>query len=485
MFYVDYGNVDQCGSMVNLGNYVNRITGLAVVIACCVGLPAALSAKANTAEIVVDDLTRNGTQPLTQLLEATTAVRELYAQEQRSQIHPKNYSLSRYPFTADHQTHWQTLLWSTGVVEPRAPYIDQSVAYLIAQAGSHNLSSAQRHTVEMALQVGTQLYLSDPAAQPTIKQAFLDTLDQAHSTKWVAMAFSALAQVDTPQQRKRLSDRIRQRFPNWHQDLYLKTTLHDIAALDRAPVTPPVDELLAWTIAPDLLHMYVLCSADRGELCQAVLKDRSGQFVREADGQLWSVPLGLRSLHSGLSWNFTRGETPQGIYRIEGTIPQPDTDYFRPYGQFALVQLFVPHEPGTKAFLPGKTDLKVDAPWSGGLAAYQTLLPPGWRTYLPIQQTYWAGKAGRNYFRIHGTGEASDFFSNSRRYPASEGWNPTLGCLSAIEIYDDAGRLQRADMPKILGALTAIGGDDFSGYLVVVEVPETDMLNLNEYLDSF
>ena len=40
-------------------------------------------------------------------------------------------------------------------------------------------------------------------------------------------------------------------------------------------------------------------------------------------------------------------------------------------------------------------------------------------------------------------------------------------------------------MPKILGALTAIGGNEFSGYLVVVEVPETDMLNLNEYLDSF
>ncbi len=58
MFYVDYFNVDMCSSMVNLRNYVNRITGLAVVIACCAGLPATRSAKADTAEIVVDDLTR-------------------------------------------------------------------------------------------------------------------------------------------------------------------------------------------------------------------------------------------------------------------------------------------------------------------------------------------------------------------------------------------------------------------------------------------
>ena len=478
MFYQDCsdGDLDQQGVIANLRSQIKRITGFLILLACCASLPATLTAKADTAESVVEDLTRNGTQPLTQLLEATTTVRETYIQEQRSQIHPQNYSRLLHPFTAKNQDHWHNLLWSTGVLEPRKTYVDEAIAYLIAQANSPQLSFDQRHTVEMALQIGTQLYLSDSAAQPHIQRAFLAAVEQTQSTKWVAMAFSALAQAETdPNQRQVLSDRIRQRFPNWHQDLYLRTTLHDIASLDQPQTIPPVEELLDWTIAPDQLHMYVLCAPDRGELCQAILKDRQGNFVREEDGQLWSVPLGLRSLHTGLSWNFTRGETPQGIYRIEGTIPQPDTDYFRPFGQFALVQLFIPHEPGTKSFLPGRTDLKKDAPWSGGLAAYQTLLPPTWRNYLPIQQTYWAGKAGRNYFRIHGTGEAPDFFSNSHRYPDSIGWNPTIGCLSAIEIYDDAGRLQRADMPKILAALTAIGGENFSGYLTVVEVPDVNL----------
>ncbi|MEM9265777.1 MAG: hypothetical protein AAGA46_09665 [Cyanobacteria bacterium P01_F01_bin.13] len=473
MFYLNYVALGQPGLIPNLHRHINRITGLVIVIACCAGLPATLPATAETTEGVVEDLTRNGTQPLKQLLEATASVRETYLEEQRSQIHPQNYSLLLYPFTEDNQTHWQNLLWSTGVLEPRAAHVDQSIAYIINQATRPHLSSDQRHTVEMALQVGTQLYTSDPVAQPAIQRAFLATLDQVQYPKWVAMAFSALAQVEAnPHQR--LSDHIRQRFPHWHQDLYLRTTLHDIAGLDYPPAVPPLEELLNWAIAPDQLHLYVLCPPDRGELCQMVLKDRQGNFVREADGQLWSVPLGLRSLHSGLSWNFTRGDPPQGIYRIEGTIPQPDTDYFRPYGQFALVQLFIPHEPGTKSFLPGRSDLKEDAPWSGGLAAYQALLPPTWRHYRPIQQTYWAGKAGRNYFRIHGTGEDPNFFSNSLRYPASNGWNPTIGCLSAIEIYDGAGRLQRADMPKILTALTDIGGEDFSGYLIVVEVPDVD-----------
>ncbi|MBX2865317.1 MAG: hypothetical protein KTR27_17340 [Leptolyngbyaceae cyanobacterium MAG.088] len=443
---------------------------------------AIVPAKADTADVV--DLTRNGTRPILQLPAATATARDAYVQEQRSQIHPHNYSQLRYPFTPDHQTHWQNLLWSTGLLEPRAAHVDEAIAHLINQGNRSRLSSDQRHTVEMALQVGTQLYVSDPAAQPTVKQALLAVLDRGQHTKWVAMALSAMAQVEPePQQRLGLSDRIRQRFPNWHQDLYLRTTLHDIAALDHPPPMPSLQELLDWSIAPDQLHLYVLCSTDRGDLCQMVLKDRQGNFVREDGGQPWSVPLGLRTLHTGLSWNFTRGETPQGIYRIEGTIPQPDTDYFRPYGQFALVQLFIPHEPGVQAFVPGGTQSKTaQTPWSGGLAAYQSLLPPAWRNYLPIQQTYWAGKAGRNYFRIHGTGEDPAFFANSRHYPASEGWNPTIGCLSAIEIYDHQGQLQRADMPKILAALTAIGGEEFSGYLVVVDVPENESFDLDAYL---
>jgi hypothetical protein len=223
--------------------------------------------------------------------------------------------------------------------------------------------------------------------------------------------------------------------------------------------------LLNWAIAPNQLQMYVFCQPDRGALCLTVLKDRNGQFVRD-NGQLWSVPLLLRPVHSGLSWNFTRGQTPQGVFRIEGT-RAPNSDTFRAYGAFPLVKLFVPYEDGAREFLPGRPQ---QDPTS--LADYQALLPASWRSYFPIQQSYWAGKAGRGLFRIHGSGEDPNFFTNNRRYPNSFGWNPSIGCLSALERYDETGRLQHADMPKILDALTRIGGANFSGYLVVVELPE-------------
>ena len=50
-------------------------------------------------------------------------------------------------------------------------------------------------------------------------------------------------------------------------------------------------------------------------------------------------------------------------------------------------------------------------------------------------------------------------------------WNATLGCLSAIEIYDDRGSLIKADMPKILNALNTVGKGKIEGYLIVVDVP--------------
>ena len=105
--------------------------------------------------------------------------------------------------------------------------------------------------------------------------------------------------------------------------------------------------------------------------------------------------------------------------------------------------------------------------------ARSCLLPPTWRTYAPIQQSYWAGNVGRSLFRIHGSGAAIDFFSNKSAVVNAKNfeWNATLGCLSAIEIYDNRGSLIKADMPKILNVLNIVGKGKIEGFLIVVDVP--------------
>ena len=400
--------------------------------------------------------------------QATATARQAFRQEQQSKIRPDHYDLAQYPLTEENVGHWRGLLWATAIVEPADPAIDASIARLLEFAylpDGQTFSVAQRSVVEMALQVGTQLLLSETPS-PQVAAQFQQILERSETPRWVAIALSALAHSpSTPADRQQWGDRVRQRFPAWRQEPILETTLRDVAALDAPPALPPLQELLNWQIAPDQMHAYVLCPGDRTALCRLMVKDRSGQFVQQADGSLWSVPLLRRSLH-GLRWNLTRGDTPQGIYRIEG-VRSPSADTFRAYGQFPRVNLYVPYEAGAREFLPGQPGT------IGAIAHYRALLPPSWRNYSPIYQSYWAGRIGRGLFRIHGSGEDPAFFANSARFPHSYGWSPAIGCLSALEQYDESGNLQQADMPAILQTLTQASGAasaaEISGYLVVVE----------------
>ncbi|NJO41564.1 MAG: hypothetical protein HC769_19160 [Cyanobacteria bacterium CRU_2_1] len=406
--------------------------------------------------------------------QASASVRAEYRQQQEHQVNPDNYDLSRRPVTAANEDYWRNILWTTAIVEPQEDYISETIAQIISLTSRADLSNPQIRTVDMGIQVGTQLYLINPTVYANVGQQFVQTIEQSRDPIWVSMAFSALVQSGISlEERSQLSQRIQERFPRWTQDVHLYATLKEVENLNSPAAMPPLNELLNWSIAPRQMQMYVICRPDRGVLCQVVLKDANGEFVRE-DDKLWSVPLSLRSIHN-LSWMFTRGQTPQGIYRIEGTVPQPDTEYFRAYGLFPLIKLFVPFEEGVREFVPGRSGTL-----TGNLTAYQALLPPSWRSYFPIQQTYWAGKGGRGLFRIHGTGDAPTFFTSNSRYPTSSEWNPTIGCLSALELYDDTGQLQQADMPKIIDALKSVGGEAFAGYLVVIDVPGSAPIALEE-----
>lgn len=399
------------------------------------------------------------------IVQATAPSRVEQRQEQARQVRPENYDLGRYPVTDRNEKHWRNILWTTAVVEPQEPYVAEALDQMLAMMTRSGLSPAQMRTIDMATKVGTQLYLSNPTAFAPVSQRFLQAIEQSPDPEWVAVSLSGLAKAGAqPEDLQRYVSRVKQRFPRWSSNVYLHTTVRDIAGTISPSAAPPLKDLLNWTIAPKQLHLYVLCQPDRHVLCQAVVKDRNGKFIRNSGGDLWSVPLLLRSIHS-LGWNFVRGQTPQGVYRVEGAVSS-DSSVFRAYGQFPLINLFVPFEEGVKRFLPGKS-----GPFRGNLQTYLSLLPPSWRSYFPVQQSFWAGKAGRSEFRIHGTGDSPDFFSGKSKNPDSYNWNPTIGCLSALELYSEKGQLIQADMPKLLNALESIGGKNFTGYMVVVDIP--------------
>ncbi|MCL6433523.1 MAG: hypothetical protein K6T90_04775 [Leptolyngbyaceae cyanobacterium HOT.MB2.61] len=398
--------------------------------------------------------------------QATADARSQQRQEQIRQVRPENYDLARFPVTNQNEKHWRNILWTTAVVEPQESFVAEAIDQILRMTTLPGLSNSQMRTIDAATKVATQLYLRYPSFYGRFEQRFLQAIESSPDPEWVAVSLSVLVRSGaSPGQLQSLTERVKSRFPNWTKNVHLYTSVREVSESIAPSTLPPLGDLLNWAIAPRQLHLYVLCRPKRDILCQAILKDRDGQFVRYGDGNLWSVPLLLRSIHE-LNWNFVRGQTPQGIFRLEGVVPQPDDEYFRAYGRFSLVKLFVPFEPGAKQFLPGKAGA-----FRGSLKDYQNLLPSSWRNYWPIQQSYWAGKVGRSEFRIHGTGESPDFFSNKGSNPNAFSWNPTIGCLSALELYNEKGQLVEAHMPKILDALQMVGGKNFAGYMVVVEVP--------------
>jgi len=150
------------------------------------------------------------------------------------------------------------------------------------------------------------------------------------------------------------------------------------------------------------------------------------------NGRLWSVPLLSQSIH-GLGWNFIRGQTAR-LTELRRSPHQAMS--FRAYGQFPSSSYFCLWI--RRRSLPGEKAVYRQH-WS---------IPPtlSWRRYLPIQQSYWAGKM--DLIRIHGS-EKHQICLVKGTLLDSYNWNPTIGCLSALELYDKVGKLQQADMPKI------------------------------------
>ncbi|WP_071455507.1 hypothetical protein [Gloeomargarita lithophora] len=406
---------------------------------------------------------------------ATQTARREQVQREQQRLQPQHYDLRRYPLTADQETHWRRLLWATALQQPQQPQVFQALRQILNRAEAKNLTPTAQKIITQALQV-SNLYLRQyPITRPQLQPSLEQVVKTSPHPRWVALALNSLARSDslTPAQKTQLITQTRQRFPQ-PPDL-LQIVLQELAQ-EPLPL-PPVEELLAWQAQPDQMQLYVFCQRNRWTPCTLIVKNNQGEFHRE-QGQMWSRPLLLQSVY-GLDWAFTYGQTPQGLQRLAGITETRKGELFRAYGQFPLVKLFLPFEPGVKEFFPGEP--------VPTLAAYQERLPPRWRDYAPLHQSYQAGRLGRSLLRIHGTGDTPELFA--RPPGVDHAWNPALGCLTALELYTPQGELERGDMAAILRVLDMASGGTRMGYLLVVELPDSVGITLGTawlqpYLDK-
>lgn len=187
-----------------------------------------------------------------------------------------------------------------------------------------------------------------------------------------------------------------------------------------------------------------------------IIRNSEGNFIKDENGSIFYVEHLARAI-SNLPGYLTNGNTPQGIFSIQGTAISKN--YF--IGPTENLQLVLPFEVNASNYFNFKELDTID--WDEEL--YINLLPEEWKNYSPIWEAYYAGKAGRNEIIAHGTTVDPEFYSGASYYPNT----PTLGCISAKEIWDlETGAREISDQQKFIDAIKSTG--NIEGFFVLIEI---------------
>ncbi len=186
----------------------------------------------------------------------------------------------------------------------------------------------------------------------------------------------------------------------------------------------------------------------------AIIQNADGSFYKDSHGKLLVFEQLARSA-SNLPYFITNGSTPQGIYSIQGT----DVSHNNFIGPTPNIQLVMPNEADSLFWHTPYDSLK-DA-----LTNYLYLLPESWRSYSPITEAFFAGKAGRTEIIAHGTTIDPEYFKDKPFYPLT----PTMGCLCAKETWNIFnGKFLQSEQFNLANSFLSTPGN--TGYLMVINL---------------
>ena len=304
-------------------------------------------------------------------------------------------------------------------------------------------------------------------------------LDKEADPKLFSLAAVYLYRTDTSvAHADSLKFRMVERFPGYDTVAVLRELMNYLSydAAERHAVTPPLAELFTGLQGEKVV--YSLQRWDRDYPGLAVVRYADGHFARNADGRLLVFEQLARS-GPGVPYFLTNGNTPQGIYSIQGT-DISHTDFIGPTPN---LQLLMPGEGKWEDYFhdtvargaaamaaQGEAALRgvaAVADTAKALGRYLGLLPAGWRGYGPMREAFAAGTIGRTEIIAHGTTIDPEYYKGRVFYPLT----PTMGCLCARELWNPtSGHLLVSEQNSLVNVYLATPGR--TGWLVVVNVDD-------------
>jgi len=357
----------------------------------------------------------------------------------------KNLSLES---NTENEPKWQSAFWGMEL----SLYRSDSAYYSLKRAFQtfdERSASFQRALLEVVFCLYRNEFL----------QEVTQVAQETSSPKLFTMAIHYLKR-NQPQQNDGFQSLLDERFPDWQQHPILFMLGNDLrfSFTERFQTTPPLVGLLKHSFEQGKTIVYSFQRSDRNYPGLTIIKKPDGKFVRNLDGSIFHIPHLARAI-ANLPGYITNGNTPQGIFSIQGI--DVSSNVF--IGQTPNLQLVMPFEVAVEKFFHNKK--LTDTTWTED--HYRGLLPESWRSYLPIYEAYFAGKAGRTEIIAHGTTIDPEFYAGRPYYPNT----PSLGCLTAKELWSvKNGKCLISDQLSFINAFRSAGSNE--GYLVVIELDD-------------
>ena len=212
--------------------------------------------------------------------------------------------------------------------------------------------------------------------------------------------------------------------------------------------------------------LYSIQHKDRNKVGKVFVQSENGFLVKE-NSKVVLIDQLARSA-TNLPMYITNGNTPVGLFKID-SLHKSENLFIGPTLSFVT---FMPFECEASVFYNSPT---IDFT----LENYLSFFPKELRNNTLLQQTYWAGKAGRSEIHFHGTTIDSDLYTDKEFYPQT----PSMGCLCSNEAWDKEGNLIESDQQKLVDTWLKTLGESGFGY--VLELQESDWSQLENNLNKF
>lgn len=340
---------------------------------------------------------------------------------------------------------WKDAFQALELLGYHTPRIDSIVTNAMEQVNGRTISF-QRALLELAFtNYPGQFY-----------QQVKLLLMQAHDPRIFAMCAVYILSSHANSDANFLSVTTKQKLKELPDDPILQQLLYHINNFKEYKPPPPIFKFFKQDYLPGNVLLISIQRKNRNYPGLVLIRGNNGRFIKDTSGNIFSVPQLARSI-SNLPPYLSNGNTPEGIFRMKGF----DQSKLSFIGPTKNIQLTMPFEKDPSHFFNNSTIR--DTSWN--IDQYKRLLPPEFKNYYPLLQSFFAGKAGRSEIIAHGSTVNPMYYLTQPFFPLT----PTQGCLSTKELWNEMnGSRTESDQHKLVNAIMSGGGAD--GYAIVINI---------------